>query len=164
VDKVLILILFIIPIYAIANEELKVATKPVEYVAEEVPVEVKIEPQEVQIEVHIEWTKERIKQEVWASAEKYNTYPERMWNVMLCENTDLVIDLQSHWKYTATNAPAGFKQGDREQSFGLAQIHVPVHDTTYEQAIDPEYAIDFMAKSFANGKASWWTCYGMIYG
>ena len=34
---------------------------------------------------------------------------------------------QSHLRYTATNAPAGFKEGDQEQSFCIFQIHEPVH-------------------------------------
>jgi hypothetical protein len=159
VDKVLILGMLLVPIVAIANEEYKEAIKPVEYVAE---IEV-IEPQEVLIEVQIEWTRERIKQEVWASAAKYNTYPERMWKVMLCENYDLVPDLQSHHLYSFSDPSHGIYIGEREQSYGLAQIHIPVHDTTYEQAIDPEYAIDFMAKNFSKGNAYWWSCYKMIY-
>jgi hypothetical protein len=35
--------------------------------------------------------------------------------------------VQSNYRYSATNAPAGFKEGDREQSFCMFQIHEPVH-------------------------------------
>lgn len=122
---------------------------------EVIPVE---KPKEVKIEVVIDWTEERIKQQVWEAAAKYNTFPEKMWEVMKCENWDLVPDLQSHHTYTFTDERRGIYYGDRERSFGLAQIHLPDHDVTYEQAIDPAFAIDFMAKNFAEGNAQWWTC------
>ena len=35
--------------------------------------------------------------------------------------------IQSRMRYTATNAPVGYKAGDREQSFCIFQIHEPVH-------------------------------------
>jgi hypothetical protein len=35
--------------------------------------------------------------------------------------------VQSEHLYTETNAPAGFKAGDREQSYCIFQIHEPVH-------------------------------------
>ncbi len=40
--------------------------------------------------------------------------------------------------------------GSQEQSFGLAQIHLPDHpEISKEQALDPEFALDFMAQKFA---------------
>ena len=122
-----------------------------------------ITEKEVLIEVKIEWTEDRIKQEVWNAAAKYNTFPEKMWTVMKCENDTLEPERQSHWDYTFSDPARGIYVGEQEQSYGLAQIHLPDHDVTYEQAIDPEFAIDFMAKNFADGKASWWTCYRMNY-
>lgn len=70
--------------------------------------------------------------------------------------------IQSEHVYTASNAPRGYKQGDREQSYGLAQIHVPVHSVTVEQATQPLFAIDFLAKNIAKGKAGMWTCYKQL--
>ena len=67
--------------------------------------------------------------------------------------------IQSHHKYTTTNAPKGYTVGDRERSFGLVQIHLPVHDVTMAQALNPEFAIDFLAKNIAKGRASMWSCY-----
>ena len=74
-----------------------------------------------------------------------------------CES-GFVSDIQSNHRYTAENVPVGYQVGDREQSWGLVQIHIPVHDVTIEQAIDPEFAIDFMAKNMSEGRTSWWTC------
>lgn len=50
--------------------------------------------------------------------------------------------------------------GDGGKSRGLAQIHKPSHpDITDEQAFDPYFAIDFMAKEFKNGNKWKWTCW-----
>jgi hypothetical protein len=59
--------------------------------------------------------------------------------------------------------PRGFRVGDREQSFGLVQIHLPAHpQVSKEQALDPEFAINFLAKSLQNGKGGMWSCYKHI--
>lgn len=136
-------------------------TKPVVYVAEAAVVEQY--PRPAIIEVDIDWTEERIKKEVWSAAAKYNTFPEKMWSVMKCENAALDPTLQSYHRYTFSDPSRGIHIGEREKSFGLSQIHLPDHDVTYEQATDPEFAIDYMAKHFAEGKASLWSCYKMIY-
>lgn len=71
--------------------------------------------------------------------------------------------LQSYHRYTATNVPKGYSIGDREMSFGLVQIHLPAHPTiSYEQAIDPRFSADFLAKNIANGHAGMWSCYKQI--
>lgn len=67
--------------------------------------------------------------------------------------------VQSHHTYHSTNAPIGYGVGDREESYGLVQIHVPVHNVTIEQAINPKFAVDFLAKNIAQGRASMWSCY-----
>lgn len=47
------------------------------------------------------------------------------------------------------------KNGVREPSFGVAQIHEPSHPTiTREQALDPEFAIKFMSDNW--GKVKWY--------
>lgn len=72
-------------------------------------------------------------------------------------------NIQSSHHYTAKNVPKGYKVGDREQSFGLVQIHAPAHPgITKEQALDPEFAIDFLARNIAAGKASMWSCSKML--
>jgi len=81
-----------------------------------------------------------------------------MHDIISCES-GYDYKIQSRYRYTSTNVPAGYKVGDREESYGLVQIHVPVHDVTIAEAIDPEFAIDFLAKNIAKGKASMWSCY-----
>jgi len=41
--------------------------------------------------------------------------------------------VQSNHVYSSTNAPRGFSQGDREQSFCWWQIHEPVHREMIER-------------------------------
>jgi hypothetical protein len=68
--------------------------------------------------------------------------------------------IQSHHVYTETNVPPGYDAGDREQSFGLVQIHLPAHPSISKaQALDPEFAIDFLAKNLHGGRGAMWTCY-----
>lgn len=146
----------------IAKDLYDEATRPVVYLAE-ASEEEEVPQKEVKIRTEVNWTPERIKEEVWTAAARYNTFPEKMWNVILCENKDLDIDLQSYHLYSFSDPSRGIYMGEREKSFGLAQIHLPDHDVSYEEATDPEFALDFMAKHFAEGKAAWWTCYRMIY-
>lgn len=50
--------------------------------------------------------------------------------------------------------------GDDGNSYGIAQIHLPSHrGITIEQAQDPHFALDFMAKNFKAGQARMWTGY-----
>lgn len=54
--------------------------------------------------------------------------------------------------------------GDGGTSFGLSQIHLPAHpEITKEQAFNPEFAVEFMAKEMSAGRAWKWTCFKMFY-
>jgi hypothetical protein len=61
---------------------------------------------------------------------------------------------------------SGFKQnaiGDNGNSFGLVQIHLPSNPTiTREQALDPDFAVSFLAKQLASKKGKLWTCYRLL--
>lgn len=87
-------------------------------------------------------------------AEKYSVSAEQMKSVISCEsgwNTN-IQSLHTH-------------KGQQEQSFGLVQIHLPSHSSvSYEQAINPEFSVEFMAKAFSEGQQNMWTCYRKIYG
>lgn len=66
-----------------------------------------------------------------------------------------IVSCESSFNINATNiSPV-------EESYGLVQINTLVHDISIEQAKDPEFAIDFLAKNLKNGKAPrmWVTCY-----
>ncbi len=50
--------------------------------------------------------------------------------------------------------------GDSGRSRGLAQIHAPSwDDISDDQAFDPYFSIDFMAKKFSEGQQDLWTCW-----
>jgi len=67
--------------------------------------------------------------------------------------------IASKHRYLAGNVPRGYSVGDYEQSYGLAQIHLPAHThVSKEQATNPLYAADFLARNLAVGRASMWTC------
>lgn len=87
-------------------------------------------------------------------AEMYGVSADQMKNVIACE---------SSWNTTIQSLHTN--SGGREQSFGLVQIHLPSHPSvTYEQAIDPVFAIEFMARAYSEGKQWQWTCHRKLYG
>jgi hypothetical protein len=82
-----------------------------------------------------------------------------MNRIISCES-QWHTSVQSKHRYHERNVPQGYSVGDREQSFGLVQIHLPAHPhVSHAEAVDPEYSIDFLAKNLAAGNGSWWTCY-----
>lgn len=112
------------------------------------------EPKEVLIETKINWTPERIEKEIQEKAKQYGANPIVMANVIQCESNGS----------TTIQSLARNKNGERENSWGLVQIHLTAHThITKEQAIDPEFAIEFLAKNITKNPYMW-TCYKLIYG
>lgn len=100
-------------------------------------------------------TKDELKQTVYQLAKDNGVNPQAMINTINCENPNWDSDLQSK---------VITKSGNREESYGLAQINLPSHpDISYAQATDPEFSINYMATQMAKGKASQWSCYRKIY-
>ena len=57
-----------------------------------------------------------------------------------------------------------FAVGDNGQSYGLVQIFLPAHpEVTKEQALDEDFALDFMGKEFKKGNQKIWSCWKKIY-
>ncbi len=89
-------------------------------------------------------------------AEVHNVSPARqkfIIAIMRCENRELDPLLQSRIIQ---------KDGTREESYGLAQIHLPSHPITKEEATDPYYAIEFIVRNVAEGRENMWTCARML--
>lgn len=101
-------------------------------------------PREVLIETKVEWTEERIKQEIDTVAEEYGVSPKVMHKIIKCES--------------GYNPKA---LGDGGKSRGLVQIHSDYHDVSDEEAYDPKFAIEFLAKALREGKGNLWSCYKM---
>ena len=107
-------------------------------------------PRVILIEAEIEWTPERIEKEIDEQAEKYGVSASEMKRVIKCESMGSTTIQSRHIR----------KDGTREQSFGLVQIHLPAHPTvTKEQAIDPQFAVEWMAKNFAEKRQKMWSCF-----
>lgn len=49
--------------------------------------------------------------------------------------------------------------GDEGRSFGLVQIFLPAHpEISQEEALNPEFAIRYLAREMKKGNISQWTC------
>lgn len=95
-------------------------------------------------------------------AKQYNVSADTMIGVIKCESS-FIVDVQSRATYKSGNK-WGFPEGTREKSFGLSQIHLPDHtEISYEQAIDPDFAIEFLAKQLSVGNGKMWTCYRTLH-
>lgn len=87
-------------------------------------------------------------------ATQYKVSAQDMERVMRCENKDFNPTLQSFHRY---------KNGEREKSFGVSQIHLPAHpEISYEQATNMEFSIEFMAKEFSKGNQKIWSCWKIV--
>lgn len=91
-------------------------------------------------------------------AAKYGVSATKLYTTLQCESMGFTAFGQS------LIPKAGGPNG-REDSWGLAQIHLPDHPAiTRQEAMDPAWAIDWAAQEFALGNAHWWTCYRLNFG
>lgn len=89
---------------------------------------------------------------------QYGVSFEEMHETIYCESK--YQNVQSNVFYSTDYPVWGVKEGDQELSFGACQIHLPSHpNITKEQAEDPKFCIEFMAKEFAKGNAWKWACH-----
>ena len=88
------------------------------------------------------WSEEGIKRKIDNTATQYGVSADTMHKVIKCES--------NYDRYAL---------GDNGKSRGLVQIHSDYHDVSDEDAYDPEYAIEFLAKKLKEGKGHLWTCY-----
>lgn len=103
--------------------------------------------------------KEYVTQLVAKYAKKYGVSKDSLMRTIINENGNFDYSRQSDCTYKEGNR-WGFKGGSREKSYGLAMIHLPDHpNITYEQAIDPEFAVDYMAYHFSLGHQLMWSGY-----
>jgi len=88
---------------------------------------------------------------IYETAEEYGVDPELMVDIIDCETAG-TFDPKIQSKVR-------FKDGTRENSWGLSQIYIDVHDVTKEQVTNPDFAIRFMAKKLSEGKGHLWSCW-----
>jgi len=89
-----------------------------------------------------------IKDKVGYYAKKYSVSESVMDKVIKCESG-----------YN----PNANAHTSREDSWGLVQINLKAHKTiTKEQAIDPDFALNFLAENLARNNGRIWTCFRKI--
>lgn len=49
--------------------------------------------------------------------------------------------------------------GDHGNSYGIVQIHLPSHSVTKEQALNPFFALNWMANQWSIGNKKIWSCW-----
>ena len=97
-------------------------------------------------------------------ADEYDVSYYVMDSIVNCETAGTYDpSIPSEHVYHAGNVPRGYSVGDKEDSHGLAQIHLPAHThVSKEEATNALYAADFLARNLAVGRGSMWTCYNKL--
>ena len=96
------------------------------------------------------WTEEMVKELARDTAKEYGLHTQKFLHTLNCENLFRAKGQSEHIN----------EKGEREMSFGAAQIHIPSHSTiSQEQAEDPEFAIKWMAEKWSKGDAYLWSCW-----
>mgnify|MGYP001607569073 CR=1 FL=1 len=96
------------------------------------------------------WTQEMVKELARDTANEYKLNTQKFLHTLNCENL-----FRAKGQSERRN-----KKGEREMSFGAAQIHIPSHPTiTREQAESPEFAVKWMAEKWSEGNAYLWSCW-----
>lgn len=91
----------------------------------------------------VEWTQEMLESLADERADHYKVSRSVVRAVIACEST---------WNIKAV--------GDGGHSHGLVQIHEPSHpEITREQAQNPWFAVDYLAKEISKGNGNQWTCF-----
>ena len=74
------------------------------------------------------------------------------------------IMCESGFKSIQSKVPSKTGPNGREDSWGIAQIHLPSHPTiSRQQALDPAFSIRWMIEQWVQGNQEHWTCYRDLY-
>ena len=98
------------------------------------------------------WTPEMVRELATNKAKEYGLHTKRFLATIECESGFESVQSNHYYK------------GEREESYGVAQIHLPSHPSvTKEMALEPSFAVDWMAKQWVNDDAELWSCYRLLY-
>jgi hypothetical protein len=99
------------------------------------------------------YSEQQIKVLVNEYANKYGVDANQMLETIRCESVGFKNVQSGH-----------ILKGVREDSWGIAQINLYWNpEVTKEQALNPDFSVEFMAKKFSQGKYHRWTCWRNIY-
>ena len=90
----------------------------------------------------------QVQQEYGLGDDFYETLKYESWGFQ---------NIQSH-------VPSKTGPNEREDSWGTCQIHLPSHPhITKEQAMDPEWCVEWTAEQFKAGRQSKWTAWRLFH-
>ena len=122
------------------------------------------------------------KKTVWSETElfviaeekamEFGVSKEKMIQVIKCEAPWTTVDGVKSYSLSNTQSKHRYNEGqiqrnpswgavgDYERSFGPVQIHEPAHpNITREEAVDPDFAIGYLASEMSAGRGKKWSCY-----
>lgn len=144
------------------SDEVPLSSSVVEAKTQEIPVEATSTPpvsRETPKEV-VTGSKAEYLGIVQEKAVSYGVSASLMIAIIDCENRSWNTTQQSGHHYKKDRPKQGLVTGQREQSFGLVQIHLPDHPSiSYEQATDPNFSIEFLARELSFDRGRQWSCY-----
>ena len=132
----------------------------------EEPVEIQPSFKERLVQADLPTRQKLILEKVNEYAARHGANAKEMYDTIAkCENKALNPNQQSGHRYDFSSPKRNIVKGEQERSYGLAMIHLPDHPTiSHENATDPEFALEWMAKEFADGRESQWTCHTKLFG
>ncbi len=103
---------------------------------------------------------ESIHDKIYRYAAKYGIAHDDLWNLVDCETAhQFDPKMQSSARYTFTDKKYGIIAGERERSYGLAMVHMPVHpEIDHAQMTDPDFALDFIGRNWPDRHQLWVNC------
>jgi hypothetical protein len=146
-----------IPLAICIDVYIQHASAPIYYTAEVANAqEVEEAEKPVMIEVEIDWSKERVKEEVDKQAKAFHTFAEKMHTTVNCESQYNVKAYNGSDPYGGAIGVAQFLTPTFNKYAPLAGVESPdIHN--------PEHQLQTMAYMFSIGEASQWTCFRMHY-
>lgn len=103
---------------------------------------------------------ESIKEKILRYSLKYDVSPVELENIVKCETGAVDVNKAS------TTIRSRYLEGTprHEKSWGLVQIHVSKVAVSYEDAINPDFALEYLAKNWKAGNQWMWKNCSLKYG
>ena len=90
-----------------------------------------------------------LEEKIEVYADKYGVSAYQMGRIIQCESGGKSVQ-----------SAIVTKSGEKEDSWGIVQIHLPSHpNITKEQAMNTDFALDFLAQNLGGGRVSMWHGY-----
>ena len=91
---------------------------------------------------------------IYEQAPKKDVDPDVVSHIIWCESG--FWNKQSQLPYSFSSPKRGIHKGEQEKSYGILMWHVPDHDLTVEQALNPYFSIDRAIEYIGKGIFIWY--------